>query len=298
LTWALTWALTRFFLVLALLVLPGLARAQAQHDRFFVTSDGVRLHWIEAGPPAAPTIVMVPGLAMPAWIFSRQIADFSAQYHVAALDPRGQGASDVAPHGYEPIRRGQDIAELINQVGPQPVVLLGWSLGVLDSLAYVHTHGDARLAGLVLVDNSVGEEPAPRPVRPPRLTRHPPRPPSYETQMALFVRSMFLSYQDPVWLDRLTDAVLRLPEEDEHLLRSYPMPRTYWREAVYSTSRPVLYIVRPGLEGQAANLQIHHADAESVIFNGAGHALFIDQTARFDATVLEWLRLRVWPRRT
>ena len=38
---------------------------------------------------------------------------------------------------------------------------MGWSLGVLDSLAYVSAHGDDRLAGLVLVDNSVGEEPAP-----------------------------------------------------------------------------------------------------------------------------------------
>ena len=51
-------------------------------------------------------------------------------------------------------------------LGPRPVLLVGWSLGVLDALAYVHTHGDAALAGLVLVDNSVGEEPAPVPRRP------------------------------------------------------------------------------------------------------------------------------------
>ena len=52
-----------------------------------------------------------------------------------------------------------------------PVVVVGWSLGVLDTLAYVHTHGDALIAGLVLVDNSVGEEPAPVPVPPPLAPR-------------------------------------------------------------------------------------------------------------------------------
>ena len=44
-----------------------------------------------------------------------------------------------------------------------PVLLVGWSLGVLDALAYLHAHGDAAVAGLVLVDNSIGEEPPPPP---------------------------------------------------------------------------------------------------------------------------------------
>lgn len=279
-----------------------MARAQSGqfsgHDRFFVTSDGVRLHWIEAGPTAAPTIVMVPGLAMPAWIFARQIAAFSLQYHVAALDPRGQGASDVAPDGYQPTRRGQDIAELISRLGPRQVVLLGWSLGVLDGLAYLQMNGDAHLAGLVLVDNSVGEEPAP--VSPPaarraRPTRHPHPAGSYEDQVGRFVRGMFLTRQNPEWLDQLTLAALHLPETDAHRLRAYPEPRSYWREAIYSTDRPVLYIVRPGLAGQAANLQLHHPDAELVVFTGVGHALFVDQPARFDEVVLDWLQAHVWP---
>jgi len=38
-------------------------------DMQFTTSDGVRLHVIEAGPPQAQTIVFVPGWTMPAWIF-------------------------------------------------------------------------------------------------------------------------------------------------------------------------------------------------------------------------------------
>ena len=158
--------LTAFLLLLLTAAAPASQDAISVHSRSFETSDGVRLHYLDAGPANAHTIVFVPGWAMPAWIWAAQIEAFSHTYHVIAFDPRGQGESEIAASGYEPIRRGEDIGELIARLGPAPVVVVGWSLGVLDTLAYVHTHGDARIAGLVLVDNSVGEEPAPGPRKP------------------------------------------------------------------------------------------------------------------------------------
>ena len=124
------------------LLLTAPAQAQTAQSRYFVTSDGVRLHYLEAGPSTGHTIVFVPGWTMPAWIWGPQIQAFARRYHVVAFDPRGQGESDVPATGYEPGRRGQDIAELIANLEPVPVVLVGWSLGVLDTLAYVHAHGD------------------------------------------------------------------------------------------------------------------------------------------------------------
>ena len=67
----------------------------AAQSRFFVTSDGVRLHYLEAGPPTGHTIVFVPGWTMPAWIWGPQIQAFALRYHVVAFDPRGQGDSDA-----------------------------------------------------------------------------------------------------------------------------------------------------------------------------------------------------------
>ena len=146
-----------------LAVFCQLAPPAAAADRDFLSSDGVRLHYTETGQ--GHTIVLVPGWTMPAWIWDAQIADFARHFRVIAFDPRAQGDSETAPSGYDAARRGEDIAELIQRVGTDPVLLVGWSLGVLDALAYVHAHGDARIAGLVLVDNSVGEEPAPVPSR-------------------------------------------------------------------------------------------------------------------------------------
>jgi microsomal epoxide hydrolase len=266
--------------------------ARAAQDRWFVTSDGIRLHYEEAG--RGKTIVLVPGWTMPAWIWEAQINDFSRYFHVVAFDPRSQGESDIAPSGHEPVRRGEDIAELIAQLGPQPVVLVGWSLGVLDALAYVHNFGDSRIAGLVLVDNSVGEDPPPTasPRLPaPRRSKRLPR----DQSMRNFVRGMFMHPPSDAYVERLTETCLRTPPYAAAALLSYPVPRSYWRDAIYSTPRPVLYIVRPHLAGQAANLMAHHAATESEVWDDVGHAMFVDAPGRFDNAVFSFIKRRIWP---
>ena len=276
-------------LCLALLGLSAApARAAEPQDRFFVTSDGVRLHYLEAGQ--GHTIVLVPGWTMPAWIWQPQIDYFARSYHVVALDPRSQGESEITWSGDEPFRRAQDIAELIGRAGPEPVLLVGWSLGVLDSLAYLRTHGDKQVAGLVLVDNSVGENPPPTASRHARGHRRVP----HDEWVGLFVRSMFHHPQPAEYLDRLTETALRTPKAIGDELLAYPLPRTYWRDAVYSTAKPVLYVVRPHLRGQAENLQARHPAAETAIFPDAGHALFVDDAEQFDTLMEDFIRRRLW----
>jgi microsomal epoxide hydrolase len=282
-------------LCLLALLFGTAAAPEGSRDGSVITSDGVRLHYLEAGPRDAPTIVFVPGWAMPAWIWRRQIAFFARRYHVVAMDPRGQGDSDVPATGYDQTRRGADIGEVIAHVARRPVLLVGWSLGVLDSLAYIDAQGDGRIAGLVLVDNSVGEEPAPvvRPVPPRRGP--PPRPIPYDVRMAAFVRAMFKHPVDPAFVDELTDAAVHLPEPDAKRLLAYPVPRSFWRHAIYSTAKPVLYAVRPGLAAQAANLAANHPATDTEIFADAGHALFVDDADRFDALMQDFISRRIWP---
>jgi microsomal epoxide hydrolase len=280
----------RFPIAIALLLaaLAACGPARAAEDRFFATSDGTRLHYLEAGH--GRTILLIPGWTMPAWIFERQIEAFARHYHVVALDPRGQGDSAIPATGYEPHRRGQDIGDLVAHLGPDPVLLVGWSLGVLDALAYVHDSGDARLAGLVLVDNSVGEDPppaAPKPGKPgPKLSR--------VAEMRAFVRGMFAHPPPQPWLDRLTETCLRTPPAAAHALLAYPEPRSFWKEGVYATTKPVLYLVRPKFAGQAASLAAHHPAAETVVVQNVGHALFVDDAPGFNARLTDFIARRVW----
>lgn len=265
-------------------------------SRSFITSDGARLHYLEAGPSGARTVVFVPGWTMPAWIFEAQIEALSGRYHVLALDPRGQGESEVTRFGYTHERRGRDIGELIDHAAEGPVVLVGWSLGVLDSLAWVADGGADRIAGLVLIDNSIGEEPAPRTAAaPPRSAAPPPEPTPQErrARRAAFVASMFARDPGADYRARLTEQALRMSVDDERRLRAYDAPREYWRAAVHATDRPVLYVVRPNFREQGETLVRTHPDASITVFEDAGHALFVDEPERFNALLLDFLDTRV-----
>jgi microsomal epoxide hydrolase len=106
---------------------------------------------------------------------------------------------------------------------------------------------------------------------------------------------MFRVPPPPGYVDRLTEAALRTPPDAAAELLAYPVPRTFWREAVYSTTKPVLYVVTPRLSGQAANLGAHDPNAETVVFRHVGHAMFVDDPAGFDALVTAFIRHRLWP---
>ncbi len=266
-------------LLLAGMLMP-MAPARA-HE--FVASDGVRLHYTSDG--AGEVIVLVPGWTMPASIWAPQIEHLSKRYRVIAFDPRSQGESAIAPGGHNVERRAQDIGELITQLGVPRVVLAGWSLGVLETLQYVQTQGDRRIAGLVLVDNSVGEDPAPKGGGNFMTRLRADRPKA----MAQFVRDMFRSEQTPAYLDALTREALKTPLEASVQLLTFKQSREYWRAAVYGTAKPVLYVVTPRLRGQAENLQRKRPATRSEVFEQAGHALFVDDAARFNALLDEFL---------
>lgn len=243
----------------------------------FRSSDGVRLHYRASG--AGETVVLVPGWTMPASIWALQIEHLSARYRVVAFDPRSQGESSVARSGHTVERRARDIGELIAHLGVGRAVLVGWSLGVLEVLAYLQAQGDDRVAGLVLVDNSVGEDPAP--VRGGNFMERLRA--DREKAMAEFVREMFRSEQPPDYLASLTAQALKTPYKASVQLLTIRQPREFWRAAVYGTTRPVLYVVTPRLRGQAENLQRKRPATRTAIFEGAGHALFVDEPQRFNA---------------
>jgi microsomal epoxide hydrolase len=268
------------------------AMAQPVGERWFRTSDGVRLRYLEAG--SGRPVVFVPGWCMPASIFEPQMAALSRRWRVVSLDPRGQGGSEVPRDGYEPTRRGQDVRDLLAQLGGGRVVLAGWSLGVLDALSYADMAGDQRLAGLVLIDNSVGEgQPPPARTRPStffaglRQRR--------DATVRGFVASMYRTPQDPAYLDAIARQAQRMPVEASIRLLSYPRPREFWRDSLYAVRRPVYYAVTPRLRGQAEAVAQRHPAPTVEVFDGAGHALFVDEAARFNASMEEFLsRKAAW----
>jgi len=269
----------------AAVAVPVVAAAEAA--RWFRTSDGVRLRYLEAG--AGRAVVFVPGWCMPGRIFAPQIAALARRWRVVALDPRGQGESEVPRDGYEPTRRGQDIGDLLAHLGGGRVVLAGWSLGVLDVLSYANLAGDGRIAGLVLIDNSVGEG-APPPPRPSRFFQNLRQ--RRDATVRGFVASMYRTPQEAAYLDGLAREAQRMPVEASIRLLSYPRPREFWRDSLYAVRRPVYYAVTPRLRGQAEAVAQKHPQPIVEVFEAAGHALFVDEAARFNASLEDFLARR------
>ncbi len=277
-------ATRRALIALAGVALAAPAVAATVGERWFRTSDGVRLRYLEAG--SGRVVVFVPGWCMPGRIFAPQVEALSRRWRVVVLDPRGQGGSEVPREGYDPTRRGQDVRDLLAHLGGGRVVLAGWSLGVLDVLSYADLAGDGRIAGLVLIDNSVGEG-APPPPRASRFFQNLRQ--RRDATVRGFVAGMYRTPQDAAYLDGM------MPVEASIRLLSYPRPREFWRDSLYAVRRPVYYAVTPRLRGQAEAVAQRHPAPTVEIFETAGHALFVDEAARFNASVEDFLaRKAAW----
>ncbi len=265
------------------------AKAEIEHH-FFKTSDHVQLHYIASG--TGRTLVFVPGWVMPAEIWEPQIRYFSQRFRVIALDPRSQGKSEIAKTGHESGRRAQDIKELIDHLQVDSVVLIGWSLGVLESLAYVKSFGTGRLDALVLVDNSIGEDPPPvsDPTFLSRLKK------DRVATIKRFVRGMFKTAQPEDYYQKITAESLKTPLYASVSLLSNQYPREVWKRIVYQTDKPILYIVTPRFKGQAENLKAHKPEVWIEVFENAGHAVFIDDKQRFNTLMEDFIRQKVGDR--
>ena len=266
----------------ALFSLATTTVSAATTSHYFQASDGAQLHYLEAG--RGPIIVFVPGWTMPAEIWTPQLGHFEKSFRVIALDPRAQGRSEIARDGYTAERRARDIAELLGRFD-EPVVLVGWSLGVLESLQLIDLTGTARLRALVLVDNSIGEEPPP--VSDPTFFRRLRQ--NQAVTVEKFVRNMFRTPQKETYLRRIVASSLRVPLEASIALLSYPYPREHWKEIVYRVDRPLLYAVSARFRGQAENLKKNRPTARIEVFENAGHALFVDDAERFNHLLEDFL---------
>lgn len=275
--------LRRFCFGVVLVIMATSTGAAETSRRSFVTSDSVRLSFLEAGQGFSRkknlTVALVPGWTMPATIWRNQLHAFGRRYHTLALDPRGQGESEVPATGYTAERRATDIKEFLAAFSN--VLLVGWSLGAIESLQYVNMFGSERLAGLVLVDGSVGEEPAPKAGGnfAQRLRE------DRDKALREFVHAIFATRRSDADVIELVEAAKRMALEDSLALLNYPFERSYWRDITRAFKKPMLYAVTPQFEAQAGNLKKNRPRTQVEVFKKAGHALFVDEPERFNALI-------------
>jgi non-heme chloroperoxidase len=272
-------------LFLALLV--SSASAQTAKSAFFKTSDGTQLHYLEAG--SGKPIVFIPGWTMPAWIWQKQIDEFSKRYHVVAVDPRSQGESDRPTYGHLPETRARDYKELVDHLALKRPVLVGWSMGCGEELKYVEQFGDQDLAGLVLVDGFVWDKLDPQLfvmlsgwMNQLQQDR--------KKQADGFVRSMYKKPQPEEYLRRVMDASMSVPDDTAIALVYDMIAVQDFSPAFAKITVPVLYAYQPYSQKSADLLKTKLGDKVRLErFDDAGHALFVDDTEKFNGMLAEFV---------
>jgi len=120
---------------------------------YFTTSDGVGLHYLEAG--RGTPLVLLPGWTQPASGFSRQLEAWSDSFRCLALDHRGHGESERPAHGYRVPRLARDCLDFLDHLRLEDAVLLGHSAGCNVIWSFIDLFGQDRVRALVLCDEPI-----------------------------------------------------------------------------------------------------------------------------------------------
>jgi non-heme chloroperoxidase len=274
---------TRLAVILLFVLSVPSVVGQAAKSAFFKTSDGIQIHYLEAG--SGRTIVFIPGWTMPAWIWQKQIDEFSKKYHVIAVDPRSQGESDKPTYGHLPETRSRDYKELVDYLGLKKPILVGWSMACGELVKYAEQFGSDNVGGFVLVDGFLTDTPSPEMFAAlsgwmNQLQQ------DRQKQADGFIRSMFKKPQTEDYLKRLVDVSTQVPA-DTAVVLIYNLIALKDASAGFARmNRPVLFAYQPESQPSADFLKSKLGDNVRLErFDGDGHALFIDDPEKFNGVL-------------
>jgi non-heme chloroperoxidase len=120
---------------------------------------GLRLHVREWGRADGPPILLIHGWSQNHLCWAKQYESALAdEFRLVAYDLRGHGMSE-APLGPEHYTDGElwadDVAAIIDALGIDRAVLVGWSYGAFVISDYVRAHGQDRIAAINFVEGAV-----------------------------------------------------------------------------------------------------------------------------------------------
>jgi non-heme chloroperoxidase len=292
-------------------------KTQGTKSGFITTADGVKIHYLEAGhqksfpsaevgnplpagtiatkgnisvtnPNQFPSILFVPGWTMPAWIWEKQIAYFSRDFRVVAMDPRSQGESSQTHEGLYPAVRARDIKSVVDKLHMTPVVLVGWSMGVTEVAAYLEEFGSTELAGIVLVDGYAGgTDPtkAPRSLAVMKSVLE-----DRQNFASQFVRTVnFKKPQPEEYINHVIQASAITPT-DAAVALLVGMYSTDYKAALIKNTKPTLICRAASLfTAEMDDLHKQMPSSRYETFDDAGHALFVDDADKFNALLEDFL---------
>ncbi len=290
----------RYLLACVLLICSMWATASpgaiAAARSYTVTApDGVRLAVQEHGATDGTAIVFVHGLLGSRINWDAQLADVRLQrYRLITYDLRGHGTSGrpAAASAYQDgMRWADDLAAVLKAANARQAVLVGWSLGGAVISNYLSRYGDTGLAGVVYVDGVIE-------LRAEQLGAHPA---VYRNLVSPDLRTHLQAVQDFLRLCFATQPPVPVFETllANASLASWDMQRAVQGMSIdvgglQRTRLPVLlmYGARDALvatEPTVARARQLQPRAQTVLYPDAGHAPFLEDSARFNQDLLRFV---------
>ncbi|MGD0304536.1 MAG: alpha/beta hydrolase [Candidatus Acidiferrales bacterium] len=285
---------------------------------FVTATDGAKIHYIEEGqtfetqaanvgnplpsgtkatkgevartaPHHGVSVLFIPGWTMPAWIYQKQLDGLSKARRVVAMDPRSQGESTKTTEGLYPAQMARDIHSVIEQLHLAPVVIVGWSMAVVETIAYVDQFGTSDVAGLVLIDDVAGgNEPGDEKFQLPMLKGVLE---NRKDNADYFVRKIqFHRPQPEDYIQKVIAASLTVPTSNAVTLLVGRFAADY-RSTLPKIDKPVMICAAKPNDFYQREVAMKNAipGAQIVDFEGDGHALFVDDPEKFNAAMEDFL---------
>lgn len=117
----------------------------------FVDTASLRVHYLHAGTPGAPPVVLLHGFPQTSHMWRHQIPVLAERYEVFALDTRGFGRTDKPRMRVTRDLLARDVVDFFDALGLQDVRLVGHDWGGIIATKVALDHG-ARLDRLALID--------------------------------------------------------------------------------------------------------------------------------------------------
>jgi pimeloyl-ACP methyl ester carboxylesterase len=115
------------------------------------TVRGVELHVRDAGD--GRPVVFLHGVTCSGWFFARQLEHAeTGAWRAIVPDFRGHGDSEKVLEGHTVPNYAQDLRALMESLGVERPVLVGWSMGAMVAFEYLKAFGADAVAGIVVVD--------------------------------------------------------------------------------------------------------------------------------------------------
>jgi len=121
--------------------------------KFMKTDDDAFIYYQDIGK--GKTILFVHGWSGTSRFWKRNVCELSQRFRVVTMDFRGHGSSSKVLHGHTVPRYAKDIRQLIELLGLNDVVLVGWSMGVPIVLSfYEQFKNDNLIRAIGLIDGT------------------------------------------------------------------------------------------------------------------------------------------------